>query len=642
MNLLESFYSVKENTVTQYANGQNAITLPAKAKYVMAGPAASFPSAIVYSYDGVTVNRVLNSPLDIGHGVAFNGSLWVAVGAKNGGNAVSFATSIDGINWIPGSNNVVGNPFLSSFATCVAWNGSYWLAGGHHNAGGRNFMKSSDGYAWTGSPDVPFPGGEPTSITWNGSYWVAVGADNSYTVSVTVSSDGMTWTNATTSPFQGDSGNGVAWNGSIWVAVGQGVNSLAVSSDGMTWKIIPSPLIVGYGVAWNGSYFVAVGFSATHAIGIIRSYNGISWTPISLSGYTNITGGSVCWDGLRWVVIGENGASGLLATSTDGVNWNVNNTPGTAYGRSIAARVPLRNQDVSENFLGKALGKKMKGSIHEVLVYAADHDATQRKFIENYLQNKWFVNNYNPTAIAATKGLWLDANPANFVYSSGTTIQRWNDKSANHCDCSQNIVWAQPVYEFDSKTNRYGVRFGSRAVSNALNSSISPFGSTQTWSMVVVARFTQIDDTNTVFSVSDTYQTLLSIDGGATLNMRVGDQTSSVSITNPRNAFIYTSSVDPSGNWINYLNGSPVALGSSASPMTSASVMNLGWNTSSSPIKPLLHESEGFTGYIFEMLVFKTALSAGDQQSLEGYLAWKWGIQQYLGSRYSSAPPVVY
>ena len=71
--------------------------------------------------------------------------------------------------------------------------------------------------------------------------------------------------------------------------------------------------------------------------------------------------------------------------------------------------------------------------------------------------------------------------------------------------------------------------------------------------MVVVARFTQIEDINTVFSVSDTYQTLLSIGGGATLNMRVGDQTSSVSITNPRNAFIYTSSVDPSGNWINYL-----------------------------------------------------------------------------------------
>jgi hypothetical protein len=35
-------------------------------------------------------------------------------------------------------------------------------------------------------------------------------------------------------------------------------------------------------------------------------------------------------------------------------------------------------------------------------------------------------------------------------------------------------------------------------------------------------------------------------------------------------------------------------------------------------------------GYIYEMIVYNTALSTSDRESIEGYLAWKWGIQDLL------------
>jgi hypothetical protein len=48
-----------------------------------------------------------------------------------------------------------------------------------------------------------------------------------------------------------------------------------------------------------------------------------------------------------------------------------------------------------------------------------------------------------------------------------------------------------------------------------------------------------------------------------------------------------------------------------------------------------------WTGDIAEMLVYNSALSDADRQKVEGYLAWKWGLQASLpvGHPYTSAPP---
>ena len=48
-----------------------------------------------------------------------------------------------------------------------------------------------------------------------------------------------------------------------------------------------------------------------------------------------------------------------------------------------------------------------------------------------------------------------------------------------------------------------------------------------------------------------------------------------------------------------------------------------------------------WNGYIAEIVVFNTVLTTDNRQTLEGYLAWKWGVQATLPSThpyYSSAP----
>jgi len=48
-----------------------------------------------------------------------------------------------------------------------------------------------------------------------------------------------------------------------------------------------------------------------------------------------------------------------------------------------------------------------------------------------------------------------------------------------------------------------------------------------------------------------------------------------------------------------------------------------------------------FTGKIAEIIIYNTAITAGQQQQIEGYLAWKWGLQANLpaGHTYKSAAP---
>jgi hypothetical protein len=51
--------------------------------------------------------------------------------------------------------------------------------------------------------------------------------------------------------------------------------------------------------------------------------------------------------------------------------------------------------------------------------------------------------------------------------------------------------------------------------------------------------------------------------------------------------------------------------------------------------------SFGFVGYAKEIIFYNTVLSTLNRQKIEGYLAWKWGIQASLPAGHphkSSAP----
>jgi hypothetical protein len=330
----------------------NTITFPTN-RIVAVG---SGGNQIVYSPDGNAWTAVTPSPFSTqGTGVAWNGSIWVAVGVGAASNN-SIAYSLDnGISWL--APTTWTNPF-SSGGNGIAWNGSMWVAVG--TSATYNIANSSDGINWT-SVVSPFTT-SGNSVAWDGIKWIAVGQG---TQTMATSSDGITWTSVPTTPFT-TSGNGIAWNGSMWVAVGSsgGAAILAHSTDGiLTWTIVtlsPPFSTQGKCVAWNGSMWVAGGDSGGNGA-IAYSTTGTIWTMTVASVGTMVT--SLAWIGTNWVAFGGN----VESHSPDGITWtNAISSPFTTSGLGVAwnsGKGSVKIKDVSGilslNSYGPGLSNKL-------------------------------------------------------------------------------------------------------------------------------------------------------------------------------------------------------------------------------------------------------------------------------------------
>ena len=112
-------------------------------QWVAGGQSNGANTSLAYSTDGITWigngNGIFSAYC---FGVAWNGLLWVAVGA---GSTNSIATSSDGINWTP-----IGKPAGMDIGRRVAWTGTYWIVAGEPATGGNCLAISYDGSNWTG------------------------------------------------------------------------------------------------------------------------------------------------------------------------------------------------------------------------------------------------------------------------------------------------------------------------------------------------------------------------------------------------------------------------------------------------------------------------------------------------------------
>ena len=238
---------------------------------------------LAYSFDGINWVGVPNAFTGITtrtNGIAYgkdgsNNGMWVALGTN--GSAGVGATSYDGVNWTPRGT------VFSSVGNAIAWNGSMWVAVGQTT---NTIMTSTNGTTWTGLGTSIFSTAG-FGIAWNGSMWVAVGQG---TNTIAYSYNGSTWTGATSSPIS-TAGYGVAWNGSMWVAVGQGTNSIAYSYDGIAWTGVTGTTLFstnGFSITWNGSQWIAGGVGTNT---MATSPDGITWTARGNSTFsTNVTG----------------------------------------------------------------------------------------------------------------------------------------------------------------------------------------------------------------------------------------------------------------------------------------------------------------------------------------------------------------
>jgi hypothetical protein len=257
---------------------------------------------LAYSYNGINWTPV-SSTIN-GHGLAWNGTMWMATDG---------AYSYDGITWS-----------ASTYAPkdmYIIWSGNAWLSQGF---GSSTLSYSYDGVQWYGLGKSIFTGNgicscsdlfqeySNTTITMQTPV-VAVGSSPN---SIAYSEDGIQWKGLGNTLFTGG-GFAVAYSGSRWVAGGQGTHTLAYSDDGLNWIGLGATIFTGgcYEIAYNGSLWVAVG-QGTNTIAY--SYDGKTWTAVPNSFFS--IANTVAWNGSRWIAGG--GYNSTLATSLDGKVWS--------------------------------------------------------------------------------------------------------------------------------------------------------------------------------------------------------------------------------------------------------------------------------------------------------------------------------
>lgn len=158
--------------------------------------------------------------------------------------------------------------------------------------------------SWT---SIAAPPPSQSRVAWNGQYWVSIPIGSS--LSFARSINGLQWT---TTAVSIKSLNYVAW-GEYWLACGDQI--VYLSTDGTNWT--PTVITPSFNaIAWNGSTWVGVGSSG----GICTSTNGTTWT--QRFNPTGFIGSSVIWNGLIWVVGGQDSSGNALYWSSNGTTWN--------------------------------------------------------------------------------------------------------------------------------------------------------------------------------------------------------------------------------------------------------------------------------------------------------------------------------
>ena len=240
--------------------------------------------------------------------------------------------------------------------------------------------------------------------------------------------------------------------------------------------------------------------------------------------------------------------------------------------------------------------------------------------------------------------MWLDATDSTSYTLSGTTVTSWTDKA-------NGIVFAQAQGTVVNTASAIGTKNAFAFNSGSL------FNQTITFNNTAFTIFSITNGTSGGYGyiLKPNYQTNANLDG----TLFYGSYPDMASFnTSPANL--------GAGPWVNGINANTpqstcagsqllgcVATGGSVYPYYNGTAMNAktgtcyGNGTNSYILGVLVGDTEQFSqnwgGYIGEVIIYGVALTTAQRQQVEGYLAWKWGLQAKLpGSHpYAAAVPMM-
>lgn len=267
---------------------------------------------------------------------------------------------------------------------------------------------------------------------------------------------------------------------------------------------------------------------------------------------------------------------------------------------------------------------------------------------------------WTPAALGLLLVLWLDADDFSTITLNGSTVSQWRDKSGNGRHVSQNDASAQPEFAATGLNNKPTLRFNSPTAGRHLLSSVNFPSMASGVSAIVVAQIDTAANYNGYVSVGkmiastsnfefyrqgnedvgspNSGNLVVAANRGGSIRFRVNNNTSPVAGA----PHIATTVVGASNNALMSINGrenlasSVEEFGGTFIPQGTGIIrVGIGFLDANTTLCVM-------RGRISEIVMSASPWSTTDHQRLEGYLAWKWGMEANLPSEhpFKFTPPI--
>ena len=374
----------------------------------------------------------------------------------------------------------------------------------------------------------------------------------------------------------------------------------------------------------------------------------------------------------QWCIFSIGYGGGTQAT-----NYGVNGTL-----RSTTTVTPIGNNTAIAPLWLNGRWDSTSGEnviIAEMLHYNTSLSTAQRQQVEGYLAWKWGIvanlpsdhpykktsavfatqpttlavlganpyNNtlvfryFNPMSIAGSV-LWLDGADTTSIQTSGSSVTQWRDKSGS----GNNVTpYSGPAITLGNLNNKSVINFGTGSMYTPA------FTWSTSYTMIFVA-FVSAGDLifNTSTGGGSIYGDYVYTGNGTLFNLN-NSSTNSIVLAGTDSVIPLGTTVISRGSWfilsIGYNSTGTVAVNYAINgTVRSTSVYSGSGGSWANPPLPL-YISGNYGGYSFgttqiaEVIHYNVSITSGQRQQLEGYLAWKWGIQANLPAThpYKTYPP---
>lgn len=330
------------------------------------------------------------------------------------------------------------------------------------------------------------------------------------------------------------------------------------------------------------------------------------------------------------------------STGSSALNINRNAGATTATGTVSVALTT----NATTMFIGRTAASSTTntwtGVISEIITYNSVLSAANIILVARYLAEKYSlvpqllaanqfrvplslpnVPLFTPLYISGCT-LWLDGLDSSTVSQSSGAVQLWMDKSGTRRHAYQATAGSRPTYSDN------GIVFSGSTFLNLTNAFSMLATTTTLYSIFIVERRTSDKSGNLILGFSGSNNNGIAMGYNTNTVFRLTSaQTVDTDFTitgfqNPDPVRIWAGIYNAT-NRILYLNGAVATTTAYTTAVASWLTPTIGWFSGFSL-------SNFYVGNVYEILVYNTALTTLQRQSVEGYLAWKWNLRSTLAN----------